>query len=407
MRHLLSAFFLLTTTLTLHAQPPSYVPTDGLVGWWPFNGNANDESGNGNNGTVNGATLTEDRFGNANSSYLIGQPTNTINFGSSSSLSLIDGEELTISYWLKWDGGTLYSLYKYDNGNPPNSNYAVLGGNGNGYSIATSGNGTGPNTTYTGFNPNEWIHFTVTFQSGANNTKIYINGVLETEGTSNLSSVASTANLAINSAVGIQNYTRGVGHLDDMAIWNRALSISEIQSLYTSQPPPCVSSSPISFNGLSSSYSTTDAPVTLSATPFGGVFLGPGVTGNTFNPAAAGIGTHSIIYTYVDQNNCINSTGLCTSVSLGMGLEPGGMLSGGVKVFPNPNRGQFTVELELSGLGSLQVFDARGALVQNEVFTASGSRTQRTLDLSAFAKGSYTLRVEHNGQRVTQAVVVE
>ena len=31
------------------AQVPNYVPTNGLVGWWPFNGNANDESGNGNN----------------------------------------------------------------------------------------------------------------------------------------------------------------------------------------------------------------------------------------------------------------------------------------------------------------------------------------------------------------------
>ena len=51
------------------SQVPSYVPTNGLVGWWPFNGNANDEGGNGNNGTVNGAALTTDRFGNANSAY--------------------------------------------------------------------------------------------------------------------------------------------------------------------------------------------------------------------------------------------------------------------------------------------------------------------------------------------------
>ena len=36
---------------------PSYVPADGLVGYWPFNGNANDESGNGNNGTKNGVTI--------------------------------------------------------------------------------------------------------------------------------------------------------------------------------------------------------------------------------------------------------------------------------------------------------------------------------------------------------------
>ena len=48
---------------------PSYVPANGLVGWWPFNGNANDESGNNNNGTVNGATLTSDRFGNQGSAF--------------------------------------------------------------------------------------------------------------------------------------------------------------------------------------------------------------------------------------------------------------------------------------------------------------------------------------------------
>jgi hypothetical protein len=40
---------------------------DGLVGYYPFNGNANDESGN--HGTVHGATLTEDRFGNPNNAY--------------------------------------------------------------------------------------------------------------------------------------------------------------------------------------------------------------------------------------------------------------------------------------------------------------------------------------------------
>ena len=56
-------------TITFGQTVPSYIPTSGLVGWWPFNGNANDESGNGNNGMVNGATLTSDRFGNTNSAY--------------------------------------------------------------------------------------------------------------------------------------------------------------------------------------------------------------------------------------------------------------------------------------------------------------------------------------------------
>ena len=43
---------------------PDYVPSNGLLGWWPFSGNADDESGNGRHGTVNGATLTADRNGN-------------------------------------------------------------------------------------------------------------------------------------------------------------------------------------------------------------------------------------------------------------------------------------------------------------------------------------------------------
>jgi len=42
---------------------------DGLVAYYPFNGNANDESGHGNHGTVHGATLTEDRFGHVESAY--------------------------------------------------------------------------------------------------------------------------------------------------------------------------------------------------------------------------------------------------------------------------------------------------------------------------------------------------
>jgi hypothetical protein len=41
----------------------------GLVGWWKFDGDATDSSGNGNNGTVNGVTLTNDRHGQANGAY--------------------------------------------------------------------------------------------------------------------------------------------------------------------------------------------------------------------------------------------------------------------------------------------------------------------------------------------------
>ena len=60
---------------------------NGLVGYYPFCGNANDGSGNGNNGVVAGATLTTDRFGNANSAY---------NFNGSSVISVANNASLNI-----------------------------------------------------------------------------------------------------------------------------------------------------------------------------------------------------------------------------------------------------------------------------------------------------------------------
>ena len=59
----------ISCAFSVFGQVPNYVPSNGLVGYWPFNGNANDESGNGNNGIVNGASLTPDRIGNPNSAY--------------------------------------------------------------------------------------------------------------------------------------------------------------------------------------------------------------------------------------------------------------------------------------------------------------------------------------------------
>ena len=68
MRHFLTicVFALMSSG---QAQLPSYVPTEELVAWYPFSGNANDESGYQNHGVVVGATLTMDRFGNENGAY--------------------------------------------------------------------------------------------------------------------------------------------------------------------------------------------------------------------------------------------------------------------------------------------------------------------------------------------------
>ncbi|MCH1582478.1 MAG: LamG domain-containing protein, partial [Flavobacteriales bacterium] len=62
-----------TDEVTITVEPctpdlPDHVPTDGLVAWYPFNGNANDESGNGHDGIITGATFAEDRHGNGDAS---------------------------------------------------------------------------------------------------------------------------------------------------------------------------------------------------------------------------------------------------------------------------------------------------------------------------------------------------
>jgi hypothetical protein len=72
---------------------------NGLVAYYPFNGNANDESGNGNDGTVNGATLTTDRFGNIDEAYDFDGTDDFISINDNTGL---DGNsEFTISCWIK------------------------------------------------------------------------------------------------------------------------------------------------------------------------------------------------------------------------------------------------------------------------------------------------------------------
>ena len=78
------------------------VKDHGLVAYYPFNGNANDESGNGNNGTVNGSTLTADRYGKADSAYSFNGNA-VISVKHSATLDLKN--EFTVSAWINFSPG--------------------------------------------------------------------------------------------------------------------------------------------------------------------------------------------------------------------------------------------------------------------------------------------------------------
>ena len=74
--------------------------SDGLVAYYPFNGNANDESGNGNNGVVHGATLITDRLGNPNSAYYFNGIDNYIDIARNQQFSQEGKDKITVSVWI-------------------------------------------------------------------------------------------------------------------------------------------------------------------------------------------------------------------------------------------------------------------------------------------------------------------
>ena len=87
---------ILSLVITFSCQGQSSL-TNGLVAYYPFNGNANDAGGNGNNGFVVGATLCPDRFGNTNSAYSFHGVSQYIVF---SSPPLIQTDNLSLSAWI-------------------------------------------------------------------------------------------------------------------------------------------------------------------------------------------------------------------------------------------------------------------------------------------------------------------
>ena len=118
---LLGALTIVVTNALFSQNLPSYVPTNGLVGYWPFNGNANDESGNGNHGIVDGAILTTDRNNSINKAYSFDGNNSFIHVKNSDNLNFID--KFSFSLWmninkLPYDGLEHYFLSKYDISSP-------------------------------------------------------------------------------------------------------------------------------------------------------------------------------------------------------------------------------------------------------------------------------------------------
>ena len=208
------------------------IPEEGLVAYYPFNGNANDESGNGNNGTIIGhVELAPDRFGNANSAYrFFGEPMNYISVPDDESLHL---STFTLSAWVYTDAEDYGSNVLINKGRDiTNGNYHL------------SVNGVGAQNEYSGINgagvselPSTKVWHMVTGTVEGDQAKFYLDGVLAAEATlTHPFECNNTDPLTLG-----MHYYEGVpdfwaypllGVLDDVRIYNRVLSPSEIEALY-------------------------------------------------------------------------------------------------------------------------------------------------------------------------------
>lgn len=220
--------------LSMQAQLPTYVPSNGLVAYYPFNGNANDMSGYGNNGSVNGATPSVDRFGNENSAYKLDGINDYILVSNKSQLNFNKG---TISFWLKTSSNALMQPLKKINYNDASGEQFgfTINNSKNHFDVKQNSNcvaGQGwllANST-SPINNNQWHHIVGIIDS--NVIKFYADGVVISQ--SALSQVGSDVCTGdINIGRNWSTYPEWFdGLIDDIAIWNRVLTEDEIKGLY-------------------------------------------------------------------------------------------------------------------------------------------------------------------------------
>ncbi|HMN49448.1 MAG TPA: T9SS type A sorting domain-containing protein [Ignavibacteriaceae bacterium] len=203
----------------------------GLVAFFPFNGNANDESGNGFNGIIHGATLVQDKYGNANSAFQFNGVSDDITVSHDPLLTLT--QQITLTAWVKrtrfgidmifekggdWTLGTCnygMSLHYINN----NMFYFFFSGGWRGTS---------------GVNDYDWHHYAIVAQQGQQNPLLYIDGELKpiefSEGASVINLASSSLDLHIGSQLGTYPYY-GANIIDDIRIYERLLTEQEIYIL--------------------------------------------------------------------------------------------------------------------------------------------------------------------------------
>jgi len=214
----------------------------GLAAYYPFNGNANDESGNGNNGTVFGATLVLDRFGVTNKAYEFNGSANsyiqTLRAGPTQT-------NISVSFWYKEDPSRLHATYIMQYGGDSwgsyfgaVNNWWAAGFNGSCYGpgLVTGGNGITRNSIST-IDVQKWHHVVIILPSQApdiKSSKIFLDGkeLIQECSYANYGSpspsISATRPIRFGKGWEFVDKYFYKGSLDDFRFYNRIISQEEI-----------------------------------------------------------------------------------------------------------------------------------------------------------------------------------
>jgi len=212
---------------------------NGLVAWYPFDGNASDMSGNGNHGTVNGASLSMDRNGQTNKAYKFDGVDDFIDLNNPSILGTTNN--FSILAWVNYGTGTIYGEFNAAAGNT--RNYFKISGNYLGLDQYFPSGGAVSSLEILELNQtNSWNQ--VGYVREGSNWSFFIHGELLNSGSNAENYSGSTPNLGY---IGARAYTYGgysagardffTGSIDNVRIYNRALSNEELKTLYRLESP--------------------------------------------------------------------------------------------------------------------------------------------------------------------------
>jgi hypothetical protein len=222
---------------------------DGLIANFSFNGNANDETGGGHNGTVYGATLTTDRFGNANKAYSFDGTDDYIDVANPYDFGF-NNQSFSISAWVQIAANDDFyrSMVCFDDYINIQPHFTLAKGrsgfhDGRIYAeIWTSSGQSIPFTNQDGdqLPKNQWLHLVSIVDCGTNKMTLYLDNALQE--TVNLVGFDYSSAENLKFYIGDTPYQdeRNAPHnglIDDVRIYDRALTEAEVGQLYTIPEP--------------------------------------------------------------------------------------------------------------------------------------------------------------------------